>query len=248
MKTLITGASEGIGREFAHQLAAQGYTITAVARNEERLKSLIAELGGAPHSYRVTDLSDPNQVNALAKELELNDYDLLVNNAGFGIYKKFYQVPIEQHLAMTRLNCDALITLAHAFLQNASAGDSVINVASTLGFVPMPIGGLYSATKAFVVSFSESLWFEQKSRGIYIMALCPGATSTQFFERAGGTAEQEPPSAITQTPKQVVEIALRALKSRSQPTVICGLPNRTLVALARIFPRKWMVSLMGMAR
>ena len=244
-KALVTGASEGIGRIFAQRLATEGYEITSVARNEKRLKELVAGLGAGSHSYRMADLSTPEGVEVTAAELGKNHYNLLINNVGFGVYGAFYQTDVSKLQTMTRLNCDALVALAHAFLKAAQSGDALINLSSALAFLPMPSAGVYAATKAFVTSFSESLWYEQKDRGIYVMGLCPGITTTNFHERAGGTAEDRPPQGLAQTPEAVVDVALKALKKRSDPTVISGSKNTIMTTLTRIMPRKNVVSMMG---
>jgi short-subunit dehydrogenase len=153
---LITGASEGIGKVFAIRLAKSGYQVTAVARRENKLKELIQTLG-AGHQVLAADLSTSEGQNLVAKKLEMNKYDILVNNAGVGTVGAFTQVPLEKQMAMIRLNCEALVVLSHAFLKNAKEGDSLLNVSSTLAFLPMPMTGLYCATKAFVTSLSESL-------------------------------------------------------------------------------------------
>jgi short-subunit dehydrogenase len=173
-RVMITGASEGIGRAFARRLAHEGYAIRAVARNEKRLQELMTELGADHHTYRVADLSTPEGVAAIAEDLATNRFHLLINNAGFGIYGAFYNAELPKLETMIRLNCDTLMALSHAFLQQAKKGDALVIVSSALAFMPMPSAGTYAATKAFVTSFTESLWYEQKERGIYVMGLCPG--------------------------------------------------------------------------
>lgn len=247
-KALITGASEGIGREFALQLSQSGYEITAVARNESRLKTLIAELGPGPHRYQVADLSESNGIEAVSDVLARSHFDLLINNAGYGLYGDFHEVPLHKIQNMIRLNCEALVALSHAFLINAQAGDALVNVASVVGIVPLPALGTYSATKAFVVSFSESLWFEQKRRGIYVTALCPGATATHFQARASGDPTHQPPEVVTQTPDQVVAATLKALRKRSRPVVVSGFLNRLFSSISSLIPRKLLLLMMGNAR
>ncbi len=242
-KALVTGASEGIGKVFAKALAQEGYLITAVARNEARLNALVKELG-AEHSAIAADLSTESGQAKVAAALEAGHFDLLVNNAGVGTSGGFLDHSIEKQKAMLRLNCEALTSLSYAFLKNAKSGDALINVSSTLAFLPMPSLGLYSATKAFVTSFTESLWFEQKKRGIYVMGLCPGITATSFQVNAGGRTEDVPAS-LAQTPEQVVAVALKALKTRTKPTVISGTQNSFFVALSRLLPRRSTVSMMG---
>jgi short-subunit dehydrogenase len=244
-RVMITGASEGIGRAFARRLADEGYAITATARNEKRLQELMTELGADHHTYRVADLSTTEGVAAIAEALASDRFHLLINNAGFGIYGAFYSAELPKLEAMMRLNCDALVALSHAFLQQAKKGDALINVSSALAFMPMPSGGTYAATKAFVTSFSESLWYEQKDRGIYVLGLCPGLTATNFHDRAGGDETNRPPAAITQTPEDVVETAMQALAERSKPTVVSGIKNKVVTNLTRMLPRKGIVKMMA---
>jgi uncharacterized protein len=242
-RALVTGASEGIGFVFAKRLAAEGYEVTAVARTEAKLKALVEELGGK-HAYLVADLCTETGQKIVAEKLKETGYDLLVNNAGVGTVGRFTQVPLEKQRKMIRLNVEALMTLSYAFLKGAKSGDALINVSSTLAFMPMPMIGLYSATKAFVTSFTESLWYENKSKGIYVMGLCPGITSTNFQLNAGGRAGDVPES-MAQTPDQVVDTALKALAARKNPTVISGMTNQIFASFARALPRKSTVSLMG---
>lgn len=241
-RALVTGASEGIGRVFARALAGQGYQITAVARNEARLRSLVDELGPG-HEVLAADLSDAAAQRRVADELGRGHYALLVNNAGVGLAGGFADMPLERTLTMMHLNCDALVCLAYAFLQHAEPGDALINVSSTLAFLPMATLGAYCGSKAFVTAFSESLWYEQKRRGVYVMGLCPGITATGFHANAG--AREDLPKRLTQTPEQVVAIALKALQHRRKPTIICGRQNALFAWLLRVLPRKAAVSLMS---
>lgn len=242
-KALVTGASEGIGKVFAKKLSEGGYQVTLVARNEARLKESVAEIGRGA-SFLVADLSTQEGQSKVVAELQSSNYDLLVNNAGVGTVGKFTDVSIDKQVAMLRLNCEALVALSYAFLKKAKKDDALINVSSTLAFLPMPTLGLYSATKAFVTSFTESLWFEQKERGVFVMGLCPGVTSTRFQSNAGGRIE-DLPKGMSQTPEAVVEVALAALRSRKSPTVISGSKNRFLAGLTRLMPRKTTVGIMG---
>ena len=242
---LITGASEGIGRAFAQRLAVEGYAVTAVARNEGRLQDLLTELGTDRHDYQVADLATGEGVAAVTAILAGKHFHLLINNAGFGIFGAFYKTKLTKLESMMRLNCDALVALSHAFLQRAEKGDTLINVSSALAFMPMPSGGTYAATKAFVTSFTESLWYEQKERGIYVMGLCPGLTATHFHDRAGGDETNRPPAAITQTPEEVVETAMQALAARGKPTVVSGIKNKLATNLTRMLPRKGIVKMMA---
>ena len=242
-KAMVTGASAGIGREFAKALAQRGYTIVGVARSEERLQALVDELG-PEHGYRIADLATPEGQRRIADELQAEHFDLLVNDAGVGTVGAFDAVPVERTLRMMHLNCDAVVTLAHAFLRNARSGDALINVSSGLAFLPMAGLGVYSATKAFVTSFSESLWYEQKERGIYVMGLCPGITTTNFQANAGGRDEDLPKN-MSQTPAEVVDVAMKALEDRKTPTVASNMRNAFFSAFVRAMPRKTAATMVG---
>jgi uncharacterized protein len=244
-KALVTGASEGIGRAFARFLARESYEITAVARTEARLKELLTELGTG-HRYIVADLSHESGISQVSAQLRNERYDLLVNNAGAGAHGAFDVTPLETARKLIRLNCESVVELSHAFLQSARTGDAIINLSSTLGFGGFPYSSVYAATKAFVLSFSESLWYEQKGRDVYVMALCPGPTSSLFHDTAGFSADARPPERIMQTPEQVVATALLALKRRQKPSVVSGLMNRVMTfASTRAMSRKRAISLMG---
>ncbi|MFD7447236.1 SDR family NAD(P)-dependent oxidoreductase [Streptomyces sp. NPDC059909] len=238
-RALITGATEGIGRAFALALAAEGRTVTAVARTEQRLLALMTELGSDGHDYLVADLTTPEGIRTVADALAATPYELLINNAGLAHSGPFADTSLDQALPMIRLNCEAVVTLAHAFLATACPGAALVNVASTLAFAPKPGQAVYSATKAFVASFSEVLWYEQKPRGVYVMALCPGPTAT----RPGLHADV--PSVLVQPPEAVVTTALAALRRRRRPTVVPGRANTLLATTARALPRTTALSLLS---
>jgi uncharacterized protein len=244
-KAMITGASEGIGREFTLQLAQQGYEVTGVARNENKLRALAASVGG-DMTVLVADLSTPNGQQTVVDELGRTHYDLLINNAGVGLTAPFAAASLPATLSMMHLNCDAVVVLAHAFLAQAKAGDALLNVASTLAFLPCATSGVYAATKSFVVAFTEALWFEQRRRGVFVQCVCPGVTSTDFHAHSGGRAEDIPRAAF-QSPTEVVVESLRALAARRQPTVITGWKNRLAALLTRVLSRKATATLMSHA-
>jgi short-subunit dehydrogenase len=239
---LVTGASSGIGLAFARALAADGWSLTLVARREERLKEIANSLPSGPHRYIVADLSTDDGVQAVVADLKKLPPDLLINNAGFVVHGTFHTSPLDKQLEIMRLNMDALVSLSRAFLAHAKSGDALINVASTLAMLPYPTGAVYAATKAFTLSLSEALWFEQKDRGIYVMAICPGPTSTELHSASGG---QEPPSSITQTPEEVVAEALKGLGRRKSPTIISGRTNRVMAMITQHLSRKAVVGMMG---
>ncbi|NBU19860.1 SDR family oxidoreductase [bacterium] len=244
-RALITGASEGIGRELARQLAQKNYSLTLVARNEERLKELVQELKSNDHQIQCADLSTRDGIEQTCQELRRQHYDVLINNAGFGLYSRFSEAEVQEYDQMLSLNCASLMRLSHEFLKNAQPGDALLNVASTLSFLPMAESAVYNATKAFVRSFSETLWYEQKDRGVFVMVLCPGITRTEFFKRAGGRIDQNFPGFLTQTPQTVASLALKELEKRSNPVVISGRMNQWSVFLSRFVPTKTLINLLG---
>jgi short-subunit dehydrogenase len=238
--TLITGASWGIGEAFARKLASQGHNLLLVARSEDRLIALCNELGRAANiraEYFAVDLSQPDSPRLLFEETQRRqlEIDLLVNNAGFGSMGDFAKLELSRELNMIELNVRALVELAHRFLQpmRERKTGAIINVASTAGFQPVPFMATYAATKAFVLSFSEALWEENRTHGIKVMALCPGVTETNFFE---ASRMQRPPVRTSQTPEEVVDTALRAL-GRGKSSVISGWANRLMIETERLAPR-----------
>lgn len=247
--TLITGASSGIGEVFARKLAARGDNLLLVARSEEKLAALCNELGRSDRiraQYVAMDLSQadaPARLFAETQQRELT-IDLLINNAGFGSMGDFAKLDLARELNMIDLNMRSLVELTHRFLQpmRDRKSGAIINVASTAGFQPVPFMATYAATKAFVLSFSEALWEENRAYGIKVMALCPGVTETGFFE---ASRMHKPPARVAQTPEQVVEVALRGLKlGRSH--IISGLPNYLMVQTERLVPRSLIARIAGM--
>lgn len=248
--TLITGASSGIGAAFARKLAARGRNVLLVARSEDKLIALCNELGRLTSiraQYVALDLTksdDRLQLFEETKKREL-EIDMLINNAGFGSMGDFVKLDLERETEMIELNITALVELTQRFLgpmRDRQRG-TIINVASTAGFQPVPYMATYAATKAFVLSFSEALWDENRMHGIHVMALCPGVTETNFFEAAG---IDRPPMRTVQTPEEVVETALRALH-RQKSLVVSGWANWFVVAAERFVPRSVVTKVAGNA-
>ena len=244
---LITGASSGIGAEFARQLAAKGVNLILVARRLDRLNELSSALT-KKHGVKVAvvdlDLSAESSVSNLeikVKELGM-DVDLLINNAGFATSGGFETEDLSKALNEIDVNVKALVALTHTFIPgmlNRKNG-AVINVASTAAFQPVPTMAVYGATKSFVLSFSEALWAEFEDRGLRILALCPGATETEFFDIAGskGTGSKR------ETPEQVVRVAIAELTAKKmKPSVVSGSRNKVLSIMPRIVSRALMSKL-----
>jgi short-subunit dehydrogenase len=246
--TLITGASSGIGEVFARKLAARGRNVLLVARSEEKLITLCNELGRSNNiraQYVALDLSKPESPARLYEEVEKRglDIDMLINNAGFGSMGEFAKLDLARELNMIDLNIKSLVELTHRFLQPMieRKQGAIINVASTAAFQPVPFMATYAATKAFVLSFSEALWEENRSHGIKVMALCPGVTDTNFFEAARG---HKPPARVSQTPEDVVDTALRGL-ARGKSHVISGWTNFFMTQSERLAPRSLITRVAG---
>jgi uncharacterized protein len=241
---VVTGASSGIGAVFARELAREGYAVTCVARSGDKLQNLVKELGEG-HRVLVADLSDVGQLQTVAADLANNRCSLLVNNAGYGLYGRFDEIPVEQHENVMSVNMNALVRLSHAFLKNARAGDALINVSSVVSRLPYPGGAIYSGTKAFVSNFTESLWYEYKDRGVYVMALLPGVTETNFYAVAmRGRSTKS--GRRSYPPEVVVKDALAALKARKAPVVISGPLYRLMTFIVtKLISRRKLIDIMG---
>ncbi|MFI8392757.1 SDR family NAD(P)-dependent oxidoreductase [Streptomyces sp. NPDC085540] len=166
LRALVTGPSTGIGRTFARGLTATGYAVTAAAQSEDWLRTLVDELGSG-HRYLVADPASADGQGLIADALARHPVDLLVNNAGTAHHGPFTETTAQDALTAIRLNCEAVVTLAQAFLARAPPGDALINVSSTLANAPTPGLAVYSASKAFVTSLSEALWHTSNGRAAY---------------------------------------------------------------------------------
>jgi short-subunit dehydrogenase len=241
---LITGSSGGIGEEFAVQLARRGVNLVLVARRADKLAELRAKLLERSPNLTVdviaADLSVAGSAADLASRVsELGRrIDFLINNAGVGLHGEFVDQEVPSNAAQVQLNCVTLVELTGLFLPAMAAGRRglVLNVASTAAFQPIPGMAVYGATKAFVLSFTEALWQETKGSGVRVLALCPGATETEFFARTG----EEFLTSGRQTSKQVVDTAMAAI-DKSTPTVVSGLKNALLATGYRFTPRRVML-------
>jgi len=242
---LITGASGGIGEEFAIQLAARGADLILVARRADRLEalreSLLARHPGIVVDVVTADLAVAVSGAQLAAEIsELGrTVDILVNNAGIGLHGAFHTQDPDANAGAVQLNCGTLVDLTARYLPAMveRRHGVVINVASTAAFQPTPGMAVYGATKAFVLSFSEALWQENRKTGVRILALCPGATETEFFDRTGERFMTDGRQSVT----EVVETALAAL-DKSTPTVVSGLKNAILASGYRVAPRRLLLA------
>ncbi|MFK8047235.1 MAG: SDR family NAD(P)-dependent oxidoreductase [Halioglobus sp.] len=238
-RALVTGASSGIGREFAVQLAAQGFSVVAIARREDRLKELVTHLAGEGHRYIVADLGSPGGVQAVMHELQRVKINLLINNAGLSVFEPFYESALDAQHNILAVNCESLMLIAHTFLRQSQDGDALINLSSVVAFLPTPAQPMYSASKAFIASLSECLWEEHRKRGVYVMGLCPGITQTEFINKTtGGEADGKTlPRLMIQTTSEVVDEALHALSARKKAIIVTGWINRMMLLMPRFLTR-----------
>jgi uncharacterized protein len=245
---LITGASSGIGVTFAETFAKQGAHLVLVARSEQKLKQLAADLArqyGIRTLVIATDLSQPNAAHLVYQQTNANGWqvDVLVNNAGFATHGYFDQISLARQREEIMLNISAVVELTHLFMQGMVQRRSgvIINVSSTSALQPVPYMAVYGATKAFVLSFSQALWEENRQRGIEVLALCPGATDTPFFEVVSAPEAAVGTRATTES---VVKVALQGVAHR-QSMVIEGRMNNLLAILPRLLPRQIAVRIVG---
>jgi len=243
---IITGTSQGIGACFAEELAKRGKNLILVARSRHKLESLATSLR-EKHRVRVEvmvkDLAQASAAAEVAAQCVDFAIDGLVNNAGCGLGDRFTSEPLDQVVEMLNLNVMTVTTLTHLLIPSLRKRRGVIvNVASTAAFQPVPYMAVYAASKAYVLHWSEALNSELRADGIYVLTLCPGATSTRFFHVAGidATKLRFP----VQPPEAVVRTAMRAWDSR-KALAISGWKNR-LLALGRFAPR-WMLLRMSAA-
>lgn len=238
---LVTGASAGIGRALAEELAASGTNLVLTARRRDRLEQLASALGNK-HGVRteivVADLARPEapgQIYTFLKGKGI-EIELLVNNAGFGAYGAFHESELSRDLEMVQVNCAAVVELTRIFLPEMVArkhGDILI-VASVAGYQAVPYISLYAATKAFDLNFAVGIAEEVRRHGVNVCALCPGSTTTEFREVAG-----QPPRTFrgAETAEKVARVALNAL-AKGKSSVISGFNNRINVEGQRLTPRR----------
>lgn len=233
----MTGASSGIGREIARQLAADGTGLVVVARDEQRLEELADEVGVAC-DVLVADLASPGGVSLVEDRLRdtTDPVDLLVNNAGFGHQGTFHELDLEREAAVVHVNVVAVHRLAHvASVTMAAAGrGGVLNVSSMSGFMAAPGSATYAATKAFVTSLSEAMHAELQPHGVHVTALCPGFTRTEFQDRAGYDTSNLP-DFVWQSATDVAEAGLRGVAS-NRTVVVPGAMNKVGVAVIKLLP------------
>ncbi|MBG0567984.1 SDR family NAD(P)-dependent oxidoreductase [Actinoplanes aureus] len=248
--TLITGASSGLGAEFARRLAARGSHLVLVARRGDRLESLATSLSTA-HGVSVTpiamDLAVPGAGAKLAAAVAEHGIEIssLINNAGFGTHRLFHEADPQRITDEITLNVTSLTEISRAFIEPLrSRGTGVlVNVASIAAYQPGPTLAVYAATKAFVLSFTEALWYESRGTGLRVMALSPGATQTEFFDVAGQGADG---GTRRMSAEHVVGLAMTALDRRNPPaSLVTGRANRLMIGASRLAGRRITTAAIG---
>lgn len=239
---LITGASSGIGLHLAREFARHGHSLILVAPVPSELEQISTEIqtefqvGVQPMAKDLTDADAPQEIfDTLASSRTV--IDILVNNAGLGQRGRFWETPPDRDIEMIRLNVEAVVRLTRLFLPPmlARRHGRILNTASVAGFEPGPNLAVYHATKAFVLSFSESLATELEDTGVTLTALCPGPTDTDFFPKADMVDTPAFQKAKVMPPQPVAEAAYEALMNGAR-VIVPGAMNKALVASRRILP------------
>lgn len=249
---LITGASAGLGEEFARQWAERGADVVLVARRLDRLQTLASELEkrhGVTATPIATDLAHPGVGAALREELDLRGIQVqtLINNAGFGSHGAFMEQDPEEIGRMIQLNVAAVADITRAFLPRLAADGrgALVTVASTAAYQPTPAMAVYGATKAFVLSLTEALAYETRNSSLRVLAVSPGPVETEFFDVVG---TRDVAVGRFAAPSDVVTATRRALeRRRTPPSIVAGLGNRLSANASRLAPRRLVLAVSGLA-
>ncbi len=240
---VVTGASSGIGEEFARQLASRGYDLVLVARRTDRLEKLaqiVTSVHGVDCAPIQADLSDPQQREKLCDDLKADwsRIDILVNNAGFGTHGFFHETDLARELELIEVNCAAPVHLTKRFLpwMMERRKGYVLNVASLSAYTPGPVMAMYFASKAFLLSFSEALWEECRDTGVTVTALCPGPVKTEFQQTSGIGAKARTSGTKAVAVEIVVADALDGMFSGKR-VVIPGYQAQIAAMLSKVTPK-----------
>jgi short-subunit dehydrogenase len=252
---LVTGASSGLGVGYAHQLAQRGADLVLVARRQDRLEALavdLAEKYGTESTVIPMDLARPDAVTELVTDLRDRALSVgtLVNSAGFGTFGHFVDLDPARELEEVAVNVQALTALTRALLPGLlntaitnPNGAALVNIASTAAFQPLPHMAVYGATKAYVLSFTQALWYETRGTGLKVLTMCPGSVATEFRDVA---RNREAAYGRYSTVDRVMRSTFTALDaSGTPPYVVSGVQNAVLARLATIMPRRTVLSAVG---
>ena len=239
--TLITGASKGIGKAMAAEAANRGMNLLLVARSEKLLTELAAELSKKNVSVKTLalDLFEPDAHEKVFDFVKQNNLavNMLLNNAGMGHYGAFADTALHKHLDVMHLNMDACVRMAHAFLQHTDNTQRryILNTVSTGAFQPVPLMSVYAATKAFMLFFSRGLRQELKRKNVYVTALCPGGTESDFFGPAGMEEVVKKNAQFMMSAHIVAKVGLDGLL-KNKSVVIPGMVNKANALASKLFP------------
>ncbi len=246
---LVTGASTGLGREFALICARDGYDVVLVARSESQLQALGAEIEANLRCKVLViaqDLTAQDAGRTVFETVARSGFsvEVLINNAGFGLVGRFWELDAARQMQMVQLNIAALTELTRLFLPEliAQRKGRILNVASTAAFQPGPLMAIYYASKAYVVSFSEAVHNEARDFGVTVTCVCPGPTKTEFAERAGMSSSRLFKSGMAMTAKEVAEKGYLAMKA-GKPLMITGRMNAAMAFLTRFAPLQFTASM-----
>ena len=242
-RALVTGASSGLGVDFARELAARGCHLILVARRQDQLEAVrkeVVERHGVEVEVVPMDLSTPDAPQQLYDRIRASGQtvDVLVNNAGFGLFGRFVEIPWERERNMLELDIVTLVGLTKLFVRDMASRDFgfVLNVSSIGAFQPTPFYAAYSAAKTFVLYFSEALSYELRKTKVRVCALAPGITATEFLEVSGQNATAYQKS-LMMTSAEVTRIGVEAML-RGRPSVVPGLMNALTAWGTRLIPRR----------
>jgi short-subunit dehydrogenase len=250
---LVTGASSGIGEEIARELARRGHGVTLVARREDRLDDLAGELD-SDNNVRVetvaSDVADESARSQMISEIERRGLtvEVLINNAGYGSAGLFHELEGEKEVGMVQVNVEAVVALCAEYAPKmvGRGRGAILNVASTAAFQPLPRQATYSASKAFVLTFTEALHTDLSGTGVVATALCPGPVETEFEEVAGMDMFDKLPSFAMLSAEETAEAAVDAL-DKGKRAVIPKLTNQATAFSGRFVPRSLLLPLMRRA-
>lgn len=245
--TLITGASKGLGKAFAYACAAKGMNLLLTARSLHLLEPLAEELKKMQVDVKIhaCDLLDHAAHRKIFDWIEEEGYqvNMLINNAGMGFYGQFDEQNLEKHLEVMHLNMDAMVKMAHAFLNHSPKNQRryLLNVSSMGAYLPVPYMAIYAASKAFMLSFSNAIRYELKSQNVYVTALCPGGVETEFFTPAQMDEVAKRNAKFMDSPAFVAQKALQALL-KNKREVVPGLTNAFGAQLSKRMPQDLVIA------
>jgi hypothetical protein len=248
--TLITGASKGIGKAIAIEAANRGMNLILVARSKELLMSLAGELELKKVSVKiiVADLFEDNAHEKIFQYVHDNSLrvDMLVNNAGIGFFGNFIDCPLQKHLDIMKLNMDVCVKMTYQFLKNSdsTARRYILNTVSTGAYQPVPTMAIYAASKAFMLYFSRALRFELKKQNVFVTALCPGPTNSEFFGPAQMTELVAKNTQFMMEANKVARVGLNAVM-KNKSVAIPGFINKVGAISSKLAPHDLVVSVAG---